>query len=84
MTATHRQVMRGMAVRTHRSRSARSLHAPSRMSTLARVVPRNAAPDCSNLAEVAVATRPAPKALKGGHSERLRRRTAATAGAFGK
>ena len=51
MQATQRQVRRGMALTTQRSRSARSLHMPSSMSTLARVVPRNAAPECSNLAE---------------------------------
>ena len=51
MQATQRQVRRGMALTTHRSSSASSLHTPSSMSTLVRVVPRNAAPECSNLAE---------------------------------
>ena len=51
MQATQRQVRRGMALTTQRSRSARSLHTPSSLSTLVRVVPRNAAPECSSLAE---------------------------------
>ena len=57
-----------MALTTHRSSSASSLHTPSSMSTLARVVPRNAAPECSNLAECHSTS---ARRRHGSHSRRL-------------